>query len=108
MTQVTVEAIKQQYPNPATEKTGVSDYCVAGAVAAYYNLQDEVSSFISDRELFPDKQEAISILKQINPKLQFDLASDYAQDIIDYNDFGNFETAWNLVHEALTYNQNNS
>jgi hypothetical protein len=67
-------------------------YCVGGALCIFRGI----------RASFPSIQVFASELCRANPNLTDSrVAEDFAEDIIDANDLGNFEGAWRLLAEAL-------
>lgn len=93
-----VEQIKEKYPNPIKAEDADNEpcnYCVGGAFckfAGYTHMN------------FPDSDDLTEALCKWNENLEFDdLGESFAEDIIYYNDNGNFEKAWETLGVALTY-----
>lgn len=94
-----IDTIRDLYPNPvAMDRTTDPDqcYCVGGAICLYTNTTSESG----DVPTFPNEETLARALQSINDTLRARRAKDYAEDIINANDNGNFEDAWNIAREA--------
>lgn len=92
-----IAEIRLQYPNPkkSRDDRGMQcDYCVGGAFVMY-------TTEMEDR--FPDVDQLAWVLMENNTDMPEDTAYGYAKRIIDANDEGHFEAAWNILEQALEY-----
>lgn len=108
-----LNTLKKQYPNPRMaptkqEKTDVLDnnwYCVGGALCLYLNQQKRLVDFIFPTQKhplnFPSQRRLSYALQEANPKLEINAADYYAEEIIKWNDAGEFKLAWKALREAL-------
>lgn len=125
----TVKKIRQMFPKPV--RCGSSDsasaYCVIGALAMYARrfvpdtlfaarppLANEKITGVKKQQYldriadpFPYSSFPAKLLQKMNCSLDADTASDFARDIIRFNDTGKFGQAWGKLSEALTYDPDN-
>lgn len=84
--------VRERFPNPVRAKSSGEGYCVIGAL---------------DRVLGGCRSFPIGgvefILTMANYKLPYYKAEYFATRIIKANDTGNFECAWAILDEALTW-----
>ena len=98
MDRITIADIRAQYPAPKTVAQGFylhGAYCVGGAIC--------LAEGSADASPFPDEGKLADVLQYLNPKLSDDLALEYADDLLTYNDKGNFAKAWAVATKALAY-----
>ena len=86
--------IRREYPNPInfTQDLGDFDdpYCVLIGAARY--------SYIKNGPIKDEK-----VLHVLNPNLTDEQTSAFGNKIIDANDAEDFELAWSLLAEAMSY-----
>lgn len=95
--QPTIEDIRARYRHPRTKREDTASrdaYCVGGALCLTYG-----GAYHDDR--FPDEDRLAEVLQRYNPALDDVWAYTIAADIINANDAGCFEEAWQYVEEAL-------
>lgn len=101
---ITVEKIRAMYPDPVISSKGIENgrYCVGGALCLYTGIESRI----------PMTATLANRLRVINPALWDktprtlkDMGSTYAFQIITANDDGDFEKAWQLLGEALTFSK---
>ena len=96
--------IKREYkdirPKKAIEPHGPHDYCVGGLLCKYFFDVVVPQTFI-ELSHFPTSSRVLFVLLQLNNNLTPRRALNYANSIIQANDQGHFEEAWNLIDEAL-------
>ena len=97
MNKITMEAVKEKYPNPSTGILKGTDYCVGGALARY------LGEWANDKLAYPVINYVGRLLMSANPMLTENDAIGYSVKIIDENDSGCFEDAWATLGRALTY-----
>ena len=98
---MTIEDIKQKFPNPVTSAladSGVGAYCVGGAIC---RSVDDIGC------PFPAEMELSNVLRGLNPNLSIADSVNFAEDIIFYNDNSNFSAAWRKAEEALCKGNDN-
>lgn len=92
---ITAAEIRAKYPNPSA--CGVShdesNYCVGGALC----------QFLGEDYRFPLPGEMADRLGRINPSLNADRALEFGFEIMNANEEQNFDRAWQLLDEALTW-----
>lgn len=91
----TVEEIRARYPHPVisiARRPGA--YCVGGALCRFVGVE---------APQFPWYREIEKALRVLNPFLTNDVAFDFAQRIVNRNDEGKFDDAWEAVREALAW-----
>jgi len=108
----TMQEIRDRYPSPITSETRYGRsrrgcYCVGGAAALYaLHLLTASSPHAADHTAlvcFPETQDLRAYLIDLNENLPREVAAEYADEIIYYNDDGAFEAAWFTLNLALTY-----
>lgn len=95
----TMEQIREKYPNPVRAAQGHKDglYCVGGAIChTVYEIEGNA---------FPDEETLGDALALLNPYLvsRPEEASEFAIEIIEHNDRGDFEAAWWWLDRAINY-----
>ena len=100
---ITLATIRAQYPTPSKQNrygTHIDgEYCVGGALAlAFYGHTPDIPRF-------PEEEAIAEMLQVLNPALSDSLALEYADSLVDRNDVGDFEEAWQIAGEALDYRQ---
>ncbi len=91
--------IREQFPRPAEATCGFQgDYCVGGALSLF--LARKESPPIAELP-FPNELELSDTIQKVNPDLTPQEAYSYAEDIIFFNDKGEFEKAWEILQKAL-------
>jgi len=111
---LTIAEIRRQYPSPMSMREPDPDgaaYCVAGAIVQAHQA---LLTFTPDNCAFPGEYEFTWALLELNPALDDADVDDeedtqawvYANAILDLNDARNFEGAWRLAEEALTFGGN--
>jgi hypothetical protein len=110
----TMQEIRDRYPSPVTSETRYGHsrkgcYCVGGAVALYVlHTLTTSSPRAEDHSVlvrFPEAQDLRHYLIDLNENLPREVAAEYADEIICYNDDGAFEAAWFTLNLALTYTE---
>lgn len=91
-----IETLRTEYPDPVTtyDRDPQFGYCVGGALCMH----------LGGKERFPDEWALTDILLTANPKLHHFDAVYFAKGIIDSNDKGEFEDAWQWLDTALNHN----
>src|SRR5258708_15986853 len=105
MKTITMQDIRNAWPNPvtldATYHIAIADpYCVGGGVCRFAFKEDEI---YQDALHFPLKQELLQALRVLNPHLSIEIANEHAEQILNLNDDGFFDMAWNELDKALTW-----
>lgn len=108
---LTLADIKKNYPHPVMFTCEAQDskafcYCVGGALALSWNAQIDENDFIKHPESelrFPTPELLGNIIRSIHPQLDPDVARDFVQIIIDYNDDEMFGLAWHAVDQVLNW-----
>lgn len=99
-----VEQLKHQYPHPTIfdEVKEVDDfsYCVGGALLMDYAQYSERDYYV---KRFPSDHELARVLLRINDNLDIQNAYYFAEGIIRHNDNADYEAAWALLDDALTF-----
>lgn len=103
-----IDKIKQTYPDPKRVRGDdplYGSYCVGGAICLYLRDHEQVFSYdaASYGRAFPRVHILADALGTGNPDLSYNKAAYYADKIIDLNDAGNFEQAYQFAGEALEY-----
>ena len=103
LTRLTIAAIRAAYPeprqawhDPSPGHTG--DYCVGGAFCLS-------SGIWSAGKTFPSPSDLAQTFELMIPTLSAEQAFDYAKEIIDANDEGQFEEAWEILGEMLEWQE---
>lgn len=95
-----IDDIKAKYPSPQAARddtipaTSISSgYCVGGALCLSVNVDNR----------FPRTVTLEYALRLLNPRLSTLPSERYATLIIENNDNGKFEEAWQVAQQALEY-----
>lgn len=101
-----LQLIREKFPHPIREcevrpYRNHELYCVGGAVCQFNREQNPDDRFKASD--FPDATELAGALLDLNPKLGDRSAITFAGEIIDTNDAGSFERAWQILSDALTF-----
>lgn len=117
-----INKIKQAFPNPKQSMYGFQSfsdgapnhntcYCVGGAFLLFRHgirCEKELSSLSPDAELrsirFPTLEKLADGICRFNNKINYFEARSLARSIVDANDVGKFNEAWNLLEFATSTN----
>lgn len=117
-----INEIKQAFPNPSQSKYNIDYYCdgtrpcnicycVGGAFLLFRNsirCEKELESALPSDELnrlrLPTRGRLAHAISKFNNKIPYFRAHYLAGAIIDANDTGRFNEAWNLLDFALSTN----
>jgi hypothetical protein len=83
---ITVEEIRERYPNPRKNPTSSNGYCVGYALCRY--LKRPLSIF--------------EALMWANPGLSERKAKEFHRHIVETNDAGDFDAAWAWLGKGLS------
>lgn len=97
-----ISEIRDEYPHPSrkADDSGANDrYCVGGAVCMAHGLwQDDAATETN----FPNEDTLCTALQDLNRGIDSTTAYNLAVEIIDANDSGEFDRAWELAEYALS------
>ena len=99
MKEMSVERLKQQFPNPVTLHEGLESpgaYCVGASILLSTRIPHEEQGF-------PSEEELASALRIVNPCLDDEISVAFAEDIICANDDERFDCAWESLSNALDF-----
>jgi dienelactone hydrolase len=94
---ITMQAIREKYPNPEPAVEGATGYCVGGALVLFMGLEDPEND-----TWFPGVKAIAEALQKANPALDYRSAERLAWDIIADNDHGYMDLAWDKLDIGLT------
>ncbi len=99
---LTLAAIRAAYPEPrcaghAASLGQTGNYCIGGA---FWLAAGGPPYCVGN---FPRRDTLADVFCVAMPNLPYLKASDYAEAIIDANDAGDFERAWELLGEVLEF-----
>jgi hypothetical protein len=101
---ITAAMVREKFPHPVSmddRKAGVPGcYCVGGAFLAI--VHESSNRGIPDIA-FPEPEPIGDALRRVNPSLSGGRADRFAWDIIHTNDARDFDGAWRILDEALSY-----
>jgi hypothetical protein len=98
-----IDDIRAQYPSPSAldiRRDQPGGYCVGDAIIAY------VAAYRGEKiamQGFPEKHDIADALMSMNSALPRPQAMEFAEDIIDANDAGEFEAAWGHAAQAVSW-----
>jgi hypothetical protein len=96
--------IREEYPHPkrqADDTCMPDDYCVGGAICLAHGFENTTDGLTIN---FPDEAELAAVLELLNPGIDTITAWNLAVRIIEKNDQGSFEDAWDTAETALILN----
>lgn len=96
--------IRSQFPSPVSGRNPANTdnpacYCVGGSLIMYKRRMVPYNSWESMR--FPSGAAITMVLREYQPFLMPGRLAEYAAEIIQANDDGNFDTAWRVLERAL-------
>jgi len=88
--------IRSKYPHPVKSENNLNDpgcYCVGGACTLHagYGIR------------FPLSNEIANAILKYNKSVNYEQAKVYGMCIVELNDKGNFDGAWEILNLALIY-----
>jgi hypothetical protein len=95
-----LKQIREKYPYPSRlphgdESWGDESYCVGGALC----------QFVGNGIEFPTVSMLANVLCAVNKNLSDEKGGEYAFKIIMENQAGNFDSAWDVLGDALSYGE---
>lgn len=99
-----VADIRRAYPDPVSAiESGSIDYCVLGALV--HSVRAKSPEMLDGIDFqcmgFPDEDEAGKLLARAYPRLELKEATEAADDVIAFNDAGQFDKAWAVLDHHL-------
>lgn len=103
-----VDEIRKHFPSPISSRELSQNlgrnpmgnyYCVGGALLCYMNGDRLGKSSIEDS--FPRIHPLADALRGANPSLTVHRARGLAADIMNANDYSDFDSAWAILEKAL-------
>lgn len=100
---INVQDVRKRYPSPVSASVCnfKGEYCIGGALCKYMEPEADENYMP-----FPRINTLAAVLIKANPKLGTDYhtyALYFSREITKLNDHHNFDEAWKVLEEALTY-----
>lgn len=99
---IRAKEVREKHPHVMSAGGPVGTYCVGGAFLIFMRSSGDLRA---NPYPFPNHQYLAEKLRIANDLLSWDRAIYYAQQITSRNDAYEFEKAWELLDEALTFGQ---